>query len=324
MKVLLARVTHIGDLVLATPVLRALDVADCEVHVLAGAGNQAVLQAHPHVDRLWVFDKRRPGGLPGLLWRLRRERFDAWIDPTDDPSTTSQLLARAGGARVRIGCNTGFRRPAFTHGIPAFWEDPGPHAVDRALRCLEPLGVSAAGRRPVLGRPGAVERRMAQRLHALGVTRYALVNLSAGHEDRLWPAQRWLAWFEAVAACMDHWVLIHMPREAPTARAILERFPQVVHMATDGIQEAAALVRGAAVVVSPDTSLVHVASAFDVPTVALYANRPLFHCRYLPLARRHQAVIAPREGDPVAAIPVAAVVSAWDAVHRDRCTRLGT
>ncbi len=312
MKVLLARVTHIGDLVLATPVLRALDRAGCEVHVLAGRDNHAILDAHPHVHRLWVFDKRRPLALPRLIRALRGERFDAWIDPTDDPSSTSHWLARAGGAAVRVGCNTGIRRPAFTEPIPAFWEDAGPHAVDRALRCLEPLRIEPVGRRPVLGQPDVVEARVGRFLEDHGVGRYVLVNLSGGHEDRLWPTDKWLAWFERVVPSAGPIVLIHMPREAPTACAILDRFPEVVHAPTPSIQDAAALVRRARALVTPDTALVHIASAFDVPTLALYVNLPAFYCRYLPLATRHEAVIAPGERSPVARIPAEQVVAAWD------------
>ena len=314
MKVLLARVTHIGDLVLATPVLRALDRAGCEVHVLAGRDNHAVLGAHPHVHRLWVFDKKRPWALPGLIRRLRREGFDAWIDPTDDPSSTSHWLARMGGAPLRVGCNTGIRRPAFTYAIPAFWEDPGPHAVDRALRCLKPLGIEPVGRRPVLGQPDAAEARVGRFLEDKGIGSYVLVNLSGGHEDRLWPTEHWLAWFEQVAPTAGPVVLVHMPREAPTARAILDRFSEVVPAPTPSIQDAAAFVRRARALVTPDTALVHIASAFDVPTLALYVNLPAFYCRYLPLATRHQAVIAPGERGPVAAIPPQQAIDAWHAL----------
>ena len=78
LKVLVLRFSSIGDIVLTTPVLRALKrQAGAEVHVLTKQAFVGLLQPNPHVDRVWALGE---GGLGAVLPGLRGERFDYVVD----------------------------------------------------------------------------------------------------------------------------------------------------------------------------------------------------------------------------------------------------
>ncbi|MEL7162454.1 MAG: glycosyl transferase, partial [Bacteroidota bacterium] len=57
-KVLIIRFSSIGDIVLTTPVIRAVkEQLDAEVHFLTKASFAAVVSPNPYVDRLWTIQK---------------------------------------------------------------------------------------------------------------------------------------------------------------------------------------------------------------------------------------------------------------------------
>jgi ADP-heptose:LPS heptosyltransferase len=74
---------------------------------------------------------------------------------------------------------------------------------------------------------------------------------------------------------------------------------------TASLHELMSLVKGASLVITPDTSVVHIASAFTRPVVALY---PVRH-EWPPYKTPYRLLIAERE-QPVSSIPVENVFEA--------------
>ena len=78
---------------------------------------------------------------------------------------------------------------------------------------------------------------------------------------------------------------------------------------TSPIIEIFSLVSRAEAVITVDTSIVHIASAFNKPILALYVNLQNFYSQYLPLSDNYRVVTSPGEGDPISKIPVEDVVN---------------
>lgn len=77
-KILVIRLSAIGDIVLTTPVLRAMDeqLDNAEIHFLVKKKNQEILLHNPHVDKIHVFD----GDLNATIKELKAEKFDFVVD----------------------------------------------------------------------------------------------------------------------------------------------------------------------------------------------------------------------------------------------------
>ncbi len=101
--ILVIQLGDIGDVVLATATLRALQdrLPDARVHALVRKGCGALLAADPNLSG--IFESRRGGGKLSnvarenlaLVRSLREERFDLVIDlRTGDRSAILALLAR--------------------------------------------------------------------------------------------------------------------------------------------------------------------------------------------------------------------------------------
>ena len=275
-RVLFLRHDRAGDMIVSTGVMRAIarSYPTITMDVLASPANAAILEANDYVNDVIVFDKRRLASYLPAARRLRRARYDAVIDcMVTAPSVTTLLLMLASGAKHRIGMAGRGNDAAFNILVPvAAHEDA--HMVDRIADLARAFDVTpdAAARRPVLD-ISATERTWAEGVWDARPGHRALINISAGTSERVWPDNNYVA------------VMRHLAEREPatTFRVIaapsdLARGERIAragggsHVPTPSIRDALALVATADFVLTPDTSIAHAASAFQRPAVALYVR----------------------------------------------------
>jgi heptosyltransferase II len=159
-RILYLRYDRIGDMVLATGIIKAIRLAqpNVTVDVLASVGNAAVLRGNPHVGRVFTIDRKRLGSYLGAVRQVRRARYDAVVDAmVMAPSLTTMLLMWASGARHRIGVADRGNDFALTVPVPRV---PGAvHYVDHSAAVLAAFG---ADPRP----PSAAEKVEAQKVES--------------------------------------------------------------------------------------------------------------------------------------------------------------
>ncbi|MBC7186555.1 MAG: glycosyltransferase family 9 protein, partial [Calditrichaeota bacterium] len=109
-RILVSRLRFLGDVVLTTPLLRALRRAFPEARIayLAESPYIEVLAHHPHVDGLLPLDRQTRAAQLSTLRQLRRAHFDLTIDLFGN--ARSALLLWLSGARQRIGFDYRGRR----------------------------------------------------------------------------------------------------------------------------------------------------------------------------------------------------------------------
>ncbi len=78
MKVLIIRFSSIGDIILTTPIARAINeqIPNSEVHFLTKKHFTGLLQNNPNISKIWGFDKNAKG----LLKSLKAEKYDHIVD----------------------------------------------------------------------------------------------------------------------------------------------------------------------------------------------------------------------------------------------------
>ena len=321
MRVLLIRLRLIGDVVLSTPVTRALRRAfpDATLTYLVESDAAAVVAGNPYLDRVLVAGRtrgvRRIVDDLSLAWRLRRERFDVVIDMHGGPR--SSWLTLATGAPQRIGYDMPGRQWMYTRTVPRARELRPRHSVLNQWDLLEGIeGWTTAPPDPVLDavtmtvEPEA-ERRIAGRLAAAGVDRQhelIVIHVSASNPFRRWPEA---AFAEVVAGLVS---------ASPQRRVILSSGPsdrlaadRIVSAARARLDEAAAgrvvdfgefdlaelrvLVGRSRLFIGGDTGPLHVAATTATPIVAIYG--PTLPARSTPW--RDPAI--PSESVEVAGLP---------------------
>ena len=84
-RILIIKLRYIGDVLLATPTLRAIKVArpDARVTMMVNRGTEDVLTGNQDLDEIVVLDKGSLAAQSRLIAGLRSRRFDTVIDLTD-------------------------------------------------------------------------------------------------------------------------------------------------------------------------------------------------------------------------------------------------
>ncbi|MEY9213244.1 glycosyltransferase family 9 protein [Thermobifida halotolerans] len=278
---LVLRALGLGDFATAVPALRALDRAfPHHRHILAGPDSYDDLLA-----------------LAGLPWEtvtVDGPHTPPWkgLNP---PDLAVNLHGR-GPQSVRALAALGPRRlwthsgadPAAPDGPP--WADDV-HEVDRWCRLLAHYGVTA----------DPEDLRWPEPAGGAVPTGTAVVHPGAASGSRRWPELR----FAEVARRLRERGLRVMVTGSAEERRIAERVarvaglhPQGIAAGTTGLSQLAALVAGARLVVSGDTGVAHLATAYGTPSVVLFG--PSSPKTWGPRidTDRHRCLWAGTTGDP--------------------------
>jgi len=275
--------TWIGDSVMATPALRAAKAAlpgagaGARIIALARPGVDALLSGLPYVDELITVDSRGVRGVLRAAKAIRRARPDAVILLPN--SFRSALAARLGGARTRIGYARDGRGPLLSHALRHDRAERPVAQVDSYLRLIRfALGTDAIDPRIEL----AVTRADTDAADALlrgtpidhPSRAFVLLNPGANRADKRWPAERFAAVGDALAARRGAAIAVNgSPGERDVvARVIAAMKSPAVNLVERGVTLSSlkAIASRAAMVVTNDTGTRHIAAALGTPVVALF------------------------------------------------------
>lgn len=300
----------LGDMILTTPLYSSLRMAYPGARITAITTTMAapIARELPSLDAVISI---YPGFLkiPSLARNLVPRRFDLYIDPKDHHSTTSRVTAELVNARRSIVHSANQPRRGDPRPLPAA-RSPG-HFVDVMLAPLQLLSPATVfDRRPSIAIPPEVMARIDGRLGRQDRGRSMVtVNISAGNPSRYWLPEKWKTLVREIAKSSDVAIISSLEDRGLAGEISLQE-KAARPIVTETILEAAAVIARSRAVVTPETSIVHAASALNCPTLALYGSIDWNVKRFAPLADRHAALLAEAD-QTVADIPVERVIDAF-------------
>jgi len=274
--ILIIKLRYIGDVLLATPTIRAIKAArpDVRVTMMVNRGTEDVLSGNPDLDEIIVLDKGSLTEQSRLIAGLRRRGFDTVIDLTD--GDRSAFLSWVCGASVRIGFNDEqrWRGRYYTQVVRPV---PGVrHRIDRDLETLKFINIQADSTDPQLWLTPEESNSADQLLDQLGVQRsHSMVILQPGarYWFKAWPPERFAELADRLISQYSCQVLIggsHQDIElAEQIRQIAKSKPIVMAGRTT-IKQFASIAKKSALFVGSDSGAMHIASAVGTPVVALF------------------------------------------------------
>ena len=296
-RLLLLRQDRLGDVLVSVPVIRALRrrFPGAAIDMLFSRTNYGVRQAvQSYLDRAWRYDKT-PASALRLIHAFRGARYDAVVDLMDNPSTNSQLVARWCGARYRVGIRHA-RSGHYTHAVPLL-DQQRVHIVERIAQLLLPFDIdpervpldleyplSAADTARALERLGPSDRPL-----RLGV------NISGSSTARYWGVENFIACLRWMQSFDPRFAIFvgGAPDYAKDIAAIVTATGATVIPALTSFHEFAAMFRDFDLLLTPDTSVLHLGAAWKIPTVGLFhqpAGAPL---PWYPYRSPYRALLHP-------------------------------
>ncbi len=273
------KLRNIGDVLMITPVLRALreTFPAARITAVVNAGTEAMLAHNPHVDEVLAY--RRGGSLRDEIqfaWELRRRRFDATIAFTEGQRAGWYSLLC--GARYRLGVVKGDReKRSWAYNI-RMSPVGNMHEVETHFAMLANAGVEL--RNP---KPGPLCLVVPEEMRAWA--REQLAPLRPARVVHVHPVSRWLwkCWDNASMAAVIDWlqtergarvVVTSGPaeKERETARTIVAlcRTSPLFFDGNLSLNQTAALSAESDGYFGVDTAPMHMAAAVGVPVVALF------------------------------------------------------
>jgi len=193
-KILVVRLKAIGDVIMASPVVRALRKAlpDSEIHVLTRATSEPMLRYNPNPNKTILYpEKSAPlREKIGFFKGLRNERYDCVFDLEATPRSAWVVLAT--GAPVRVGYAFRVRKWAFTHPVPINrWRH---FQGDVCLELVRHVGIPGDGMQTELFL-GPDEKKWAAdffaRKDVAGQPKRIGLNPTGAWTSKQWPVEHW-------------------------------------------------------------------------------------------------------------------------------------
>ena len=204
---LVVRRDNIGDLVLTTPLIRALRQRhpDAWIGALVNSYNAPVLHGNPDLDAVYAYDKakHRPdlprwrvyANTAHLLWRLRSARMDHVILAGPGGQRHSWQLVRWLGARSVTGFTSARFAPIGINQPVDYADGARLHEAADVFRLLAPFGIDgpapASVLQPDAELAGSMQNAANEALGAgSGQRPWVGVHLSARRVNQRWPVAR--------------------------------------------------------------------------------------------------------------------------------------
>jgi len=298
----------LGDAVVITAFVAGLraHAPGCEIHATVAGVTATFWARDARLRTLWSLARRGWGVVLKTGLALRRERFDfivTWRPMRSEKNRLLLWLARPG----RVVDLAEFHRAAPAHRIEACREALRQFGVpcdgELAYDVVKARG-AGIGAAPASGDAPDFNSNSAN-------ADIVLVNLFAADPERTIDATAGVALLAGLRRVAPEAALrlVCHGATAAAARAVLARSDSGASLldCEGGLERLFDACARASLVVSPDTALIHLASAFDTPVIGIYQNDGIKAREWGPRSRAHAVVLAPG-ADSVAGFSVEAVL----------------
>ena len=271
-RILIVQLRRLGDVVLTTALLDDLARAfpNAAVDYLVGPAAAPLLAGHPRIRERIVFD---PDRRKDMTREIRSRRYDWVVDLQGSLSTA--MLARASGARVRVGWRMRGWRLWYTHAKTR--KGPVEYVVRERRRLLELAGLAVGDSLPSI-HLSADERELGERDARScgappGAPRVGIL-LSTREPAKDWTVDGFAEVARALLADGVTPIIFQIAGDDERAERVRALVPGVVTVAPLELRRFLGVLATISVFISGDTGPAHMADALGVPRVTIFGPTP--------------------------------------------------
>lgn len=304
-RILVVRTDRVGDVVLSTPLIRALRRAFPKVHLAAMVRPYArdVLVGNPHLDEILEDDPDGAdagrAGFRRQVGELRRRNFDTALLLL--PTLRLARMLWTAGIRRRIGVGTRLYQVLMgMESVSRHKYKPLRHEADYCMDLGRKIGAASGVLATEVFLTDAERKGGRDRLQFHGgdtPPRFVAIHPGSGRSAPNWTVDKYVALAERLL--VDERVVIvvtgsAVERELAAAFARLPTARVCDFVGKLSLRELMGVLAACEVVVSASTGPMHLAAALGVPTVSLFC--PLTACSpslWGPLGNRAEIVLPP-------------------------------
>ncbi|MGB3242325.1 MAG: glycosyltransferase family 9 protein, partial [Candidatus Omnitrophota bacterium] len=284
-RILLMRMDHIGDIIMATAVLKPLREAfpEAQIDLIVSSWGADLIKNNPYTSRVIEFDpvwfdrKRSAGifsqarGVKDLARIIKEGKYDAAVDLRGDLRHILALFLSDIKCRVSYGITGGGF--LLTHEVPY---REGTHETEHSMDLVRVLGVSSGKPEVSISLPGEANKRSDRVLEEDDISApYAVFHAFPGHATKLWKNENFSRVIDYVAKEKNAAaVLVGAGEDKKEASDIISMATEKAYDLTGRTDwgTLTGILKKAALFVGVDSAPAHIAAALGVPTVVVFSS----------------------------------------------------
>ncbi len=269
-KILIIQTAFIGDVILATVVIESLfdKYPSAKIDMLVRKGNENLLTDHPKLNKVIIWDKknRKLKNQFEIIKNLRKEKYDIVVNL--QRFLSSGIFTLFSGAKITIGFDKNPLSFAFKYSLPHKIED-GVHETDRNLSLMSPLFKVQDTRMKLYPSDNDY-----QNVTKYKEKPYIVIAPTSVWYTKQFPENKWIEFIDNIT--LDYNIyLIGGPDDYSKIEVIISKSRNINCINLSGklnFLESTALMRDAKMNYVNDSAPMHMASAVNAPTTAIYCS----------------------------------------------------
>lgn len=285
MKILIVRFSSIGDIVLTTPVIRCLkkQIENAEIHYLTKKSFQSVIENNPYIDKIYTINSE----IKSLLPQLKEEEYDYIIDLHNNlrSSIVKNKLKTKSFTVNKLNIKKWLLVNLKINAMPKV------HIVDRYMDTVAKLGVTndGEGLDYSITDDKKVDLSVLPNTHQKGFIGFVI---GGKHATKVLPEEKVISICNKINKPI---ILLGGKEDKTMGENIVKACSKNVYNSCGefSLGQSAYLVSIAEKIITNDTGLMHIASAFRKPIVSVWGNTvPDFGMYpYLPEIDKNKSLI---------------------------------
>jgi len=268
MRLLFIRFSSIGDIVLTSPAIRCakMQIPGVEIHFLTKLSMKDLVIANPYIHSVHCLEDT----IEATVAPLKKIQFDYIIDLHHNQRTWR--IKRALGVQAYS-----YKKLSILKWLLALTKInflPNSHVCERYLQTLLPLGVKNDSKGLDYFIPDS-NFSIEHILPTVFNDGYTALVIGASYKTKKMPIEKWLALVEKINGPV---VVVGDKEDYKNGQMLVNAFPEKVFNACGNysLNESALFIKKSQLVISHDTGFLHVAVAFNKPTITIWgATNPV-------------------------------------------------
>lgn len=300
-KILLIRDGGIGDVICSYPLMRELKkiFPYATIDVYASLNNHFMFEYVPYINNIYLKYKKRQWYKTWLdIYKMRLNKYDLAIDDTVirfhrtiyTMFINPKFALASNGSKQKYG----FDRSELSFYYKTYESNDIQHIVDKRLRVLKFLDINyLIDNSMEFFFPPNSNQEIKQRLEKIKQYKLIGLNTLGSSKDRTLKEEQIVKICSLLEKDNTRIIIFSLPKdETYLINLIKKNTLQNVELPiiTKTIYDAAQIVNNLDLIISPDTSFIHIASALNIPTIGLFWNNPMKYIEWGPRSDKFYSI----------------------------------
>lgn len=278
-KILLIRLNRIGDALVSTPLIKEIKMRNSQsieksltkIYVLASNNNVVAFNNNPYIDEIIIY-KKGIKNFFSLIKKINQINFDVVIDLHDDVSSTVSFLLSFIKSHYKFGLEK-TNKKLCTHTVQRI-DSSNNHIVDRLLEIakLFQININKENSNIIyVPMKSSIENAELFIKNNFNESKFLIgINISSGSKARFWGINNFKQLINFLKGYNLNILILTSPEDLNFANEISQNEIPIFY--SYNYDEFAAMISKIDLLFTPDTAIVHLASAFQIPVFGIYVK----------------------------------------------------